>query len=275
MKGYSARDVATMLGLSVAQVRSFASTALIAPERGEKGEYRFTFQDLVLLRAAKELTDARIPPRRIKRSLLRLREQLPAGRPLTAVRIAADGERVIVRDGETLWNPDSGQELFDFAVSELETRVAPFAAQKALAIRDSAEERSADEWYELGCDLEFGAVEEAIEAYRRAIALQPGHSDAYVNLGRILHERDVMEAERHYRLALAVDPSHPTALFNLGVALEDQRRFAEARRAYEQAIAADPDSADAHYNLAGLLESEGSAAAALKHLKEYKRLIGR
>ena len=60
MKMYNARNVAKLLDLSVGQVRSYARSGLLRPERGPRGEYRFSFQDLVLLRTAKGLLDARV-----------------------------------------------------------------------------------------------------------------------------------------------------------------------------------------------------------------------
>jgi tetratricopeptide (TPR) repeat protein len=194
------------------------------------------------------------------------------GRSLTGIRIAADGDRVVVRDGETVWNPESGQSLFDFAVSEIAIGAAPFVARAAEEARES-EELDAEGWYELGCDLELVDLEQAEEAYRRAIALNSGHADAHVNLGRILHEkRAPAAAEKHYRAALAADRDHETAAFNLGVALEDLGKAREAIEAYEDALRVDPDNADAHYNLSGILEKRGEKAAALRHLKDYARL---
>src|SRR5688500_19062714 len=125
------REVSQMLGLSAAQIRGYASKGFLAPERGERGELRFGFHDLVILRTAGELSSARIPQRKVRRVLEALREQLPEGRSLAGVRIAADGDRVIVRDGETVWNPESGQKLFDFAVSEITDDAAPFVSRAA------------------------------------------------------------------------------------------------------------------------------------------------
>src|SRR5438128_1741467 len=99
---YTVREVSAMLGLSAAQIRSFASKGFLTPERGDRGELRFGFHDLVILRTAGELNAAKIPPRKVRRVLEKLREQLPAGRSITAVRIAADGERVVVRDGDAV-----------------------------------------------------------------------------------------------------------------------------------------------------------------------------
>jgi tetratricopeptide (TPR) repeat protein len=268
MKNFTARDVATMIGLSPARIRSLASSGIVQPSSGEKGELLFSFHDLVLLRAAKELGEARIPLRTIRRSLERLRDQLPAGAPISGVRIAADGSQIIVRDGRTTWKPESGQVLFDFAVSEIEARIAPFANRKA---RHS---ESPDEWYERGFAAEEHSLEEAEKAYRRAIELDPSHADALVNLGRVLHERnDPAGAEQHYRQALQVEPRHAVAHFNFGVLLEDQGRAIEALGAYERAIEADPEFADAHYNLAGIYEELGRRTEAFRHLKTYRQLV--
>jgi len=60
--------------------------------------------------------------------------------------------------------------------------------------------------------------------------------------------------------------------FNLAVVLEDLHREPDAIAAYREALALDPQFADAHFNLAGLYERRGEKAAALRHLKTYKRL---
>jgi tetratricopeptide (TPR) repeat protein len=272
---YSVREVAAMLGLTPAQIRSWATKGFLDPERGQRGELRFGFRDLIVLRTAGELSAANIPPRKVRRVLEKLREQLPEGRSLTAVRIAADGERIVVRDGDAVWNPDSGQALFDFSVADVAAQTAPFARRAAAEARDRASAMSADAWFELGFELEVSSVEEAEDAYGRAIALDPGHADAHVNLGRLLHERRApAAAEDHYRKALAIDPGHAVATFNLGVALEDLGRVREAIASYERAIALDANNADAHYNLAGLYEKRGEKAEAVRHLKAYRILAG-
>lgn len=274
MKSYTSRDVASLLGLPIRQVRAFARSGFLTPGRGPRGEYRFSFQDLVLLRTAKGLAAARVPARRIRRALSRLQQQLPRGRSLSEVRIAAQGDRVLVSDGRTTWNPESGQFLFDFAVSELATQVEPLARRAVQAAQEAGGEMDADDWYALALDLEACARAEARRAYVRALEQDPTHADALVNLGRLLHEDGrVSDAERHYRGALAANPRHATAAFNLGIALEDLRRPAEAEQAYHQALEAQPDFADAHFNLSRLYERQGDRVAALRHLKSYKGLV--
>src|SRR5438477_10286653 len=107
MSGYGAREVAKMLGLSVSQVRAYVRAGFLEPGRGPRGELRFSFQDLVLLRAAQGLVSARIPPRRVRLALHQLRGQLPAGRPLTGVQLVAEGDRIVAGDGAARWQPES------------------------------------------------------------------------------------------------------------------------------------------------------------------------
>ncbi|HEY2028838.1 MAG TPA: tetratricopeptide repeat protein [Myxococcales bacterium] len=262
--GYGAREVAKMLGLSVAQVRSYVKAGFLEPARGPRGELRFSFQDLVLLRTAKGLVSARIPPRRVRTALRKLREQLPEGRPLRAVHIQADGNRIVVGDGSASWVPESGQVLFDFNARELSRKTAPLQLHA----------RSAADWYERGCDLEESEPSEARAAYRKALDLDPSLADAWVNLGRLLHEAgDAREAIQHYRKAIELRPDDVVALFNLGVALEDLLMPQEAVLAYRTALAADPSCADAHYNLAHLYERLKDPAAALRHLRSYRKLV--
>src|SRR5690242_13900404 len=275
MKGYSSRDVARLLGLTVAQVRGFARDGFLtpAPGRGARRKLQFSFQDLVILRTAKALVAARIPARRIRRALQNLRHQLPRGRSLAELRIVAEGDRIVVSDGTTAWNPESGQTHLDFAVSDLANRAAPIARRTAQAARAAESDLDGEDWYDLGLELEAVAPEEARDAYRRALELNAHHADAHVNLGRLLHEQGLVEeAERHYRAALREDPAHATAAFDLGIALEDLDRPADAIEAYRMALATDARLADAHFNVARLYDRMGKRAAALRHLSTYKRL---
>ncbi|HEX9581253.1 MAG TPA: tetratricopeptide repeat protein [Gemmatimonadales bacterium] len=273
MTGYTTRDVATLLNLSQRQVRRFARSGFLAPSRGPRRIYLFSFQDLVLLRAAKGLSDAKVPPRRVRRALRALRRQLPEGKPLSEVRIAAEGGRVVVMDGDTAWNPESGQLQIDFHVSELAQRARPAARRLAAAARQAEEHLSAANWYQVGLDLEASSPDEARDAYRRALEINPHHANAHVNLARLLQEMGrAADAAVHCRLALATDPLHATAAFNLGLALEDLGHNDRAIAAYEQAVGADPALADAYFNLATLYEKAGKRAAALRNLSQYKRL---
>lgn len=272
MKAYSTREVAELLGLSTARVRSLMRSGVVNPQRTATGRASFTFQDLVLLRTAKGLIDAKVPARRIAKALQALANQLPTDRPLSAVRVQIDGDRVIVRDNANSWEPESRQTVLDFAVRELGEKVAPLArdsVQRALRAASTA-----DDLFHAALESEeIGAHDEAEKAYRNTIAADPAHVAAHINLGRLRHVAKALEeAERLYRRALELEPAHPTARFNLGVVLEDRGATAEAIQEYLEAARIDPRVADVHFNLARLYQQTGDQQAALRHFSRFRAL---
>ncbi|MCK6548816.1 tetratricopeptide repeat protein [Myxococcota bacterium] len=276
MTGYSARDVAKLLELRLDELYGFVKAGFLSPARGSRGEYRFTFQDLVLLRTAKGLVRAKLPARRVKRALTSLRRQLPSDRPLSGVQIAAEGDTIVVRDGDAKWIPESGQVLFDFGVAELAEKVAPLAKKKADAARKAESKLRAIDWFLLAVELEETSPHEAREAYRRALELEPDSLEARVNLGRLLHQLgQLADAEAEYRRAVELFPRDATAWFNLGVVLEDRGRLEESVGAYEIVVELEPSLGDAYYNLARLYEDLGDSVRALRCLRAYKRLTER
>src|SRR5690349_10240817 len=89
----------------------------VSPARGPRNAWRFSFQDLIVLRTAQALADAKVPARRIARSMKALRQQLPQAMPLSGLSIAAEADRVVVREGARRWQADSGQYLLGFEPS--------------------------------------------------------------------------------------------------------------------------------------------------------------
>jgi tetratricopeptide (TPR) repeat protein len=295
MSGYSAQDVARMLGLPPGRLRAYVRSGVLSPERGEHGELRFSFQDLLLLRTAEGLVRERVPPRRVASALRKLRASLPDERPLTGVQLGAEDQRVVAREGAARWQVESGQVLLDFerpAAPRREAATLPSlgdlparrsggavgAATAAPLAQPSTDvvSLSLEELYEIGCDLEETEPAHAEVSYLEVLARAPAHTDAHINLGRLLHERGDLEgAEGHYRQALANRPDDPTATFNLGVVLEDQDDVTEALASYEHAVALNPQNADAHYNAARLYEKAGDYGASLRHLRAYRDLTRR
>jgi DNA-binding transcriptional MerR regulator len=300
--GFSTQEITRMLGLSPARLRSYVKAGLLCPQRGEGGELRFSFQDLLLLRTAEGLVAERLPPRRVRDALRKLRRRLPTADPLTGVQLGTDGGHVVVRDGGTAWRADSGQGLLSFdpapADAATSTEISPITGQHpyappppaaapeagddpepgmtaAAAPRNEAPPATADDFFQLGCSLEETAQAAARVAYQNVLLLDPGHADAHVNLGRLMHESDDLEfAEEHYRAALALRPADTTAYFNLGVVLEDRGRPEAAVEMYEAVVRVDPSHADAHFNAARLHDLAGRYEAALRHLRDYRNLTG-
>src|SRR6185503_2387409 len=272
MKAYSTSEVAELLGLSTGRVRSLIRSGIVTPQRSDAGRATFTFQDLVLLRTAKGLIDANVPARRITKALQALASQLPTDRPLSAVRVQIDGDRVIVRDSASIWEPESKQTVLDFTVRELGEKVAPLARESVQRALRAAS--TADDLFHAALDSEeIGATADAESAYRNAIAADPKHVSAHINLGRLRHAaRALDEAERLYRHALELEPSHPTARFNLGVVLEDRGATKDAIDEYLEAARLDPRVADVHFNLARLYQQTGDQQAALRHFSRFRAL---
>jgi len=272
MKAYSTREVAELLGLDIARVRALMKSGVVTPARDDAGRAAFSFQDLVLLRTAKGLIDAKVPPRRITKALQALATQLPTDRPLSAVRVQIDGDRVIVRDSASSWEPESKQTVLDFSMRELGEKVAPLARESVKQALRAAS--TADDLFQAALDSEeIGSTAEAESAYRNAIAADTKHVAAHINLGRLRHvARALDEAESLYRRALELEPEHPTARFNLGVVLEDRGATAQAIEQYLEAVRLDARVADVHFNLARLYQQTGDQQAALRHFSRFRAL---
>jgi tetratricopeptide (TPR) repeat protein len=232
---YGVREVQKLLHLPRSTIRMLVEAGFVSPARGPRNAWRFSFQDLIVMRTAQALAAANVPARRIARSMKVLRQQLPQAMPLSGLSITAEADRVVVREGARRWQADSGQYLLAFETSAtdgslrvLERPAAPMAAPDA-------------------------------ESYvERASGLQ--------EVGR--HA----EAEAVYREGLAACGENPVLCYNLGIVLEDLDRKVDAVMMYQRALGLDPVFADCHYNLALLYEALGKAREAIRHMAEYRRL---
>jgi DNA-binding transcriptional MerR regulator len=279
---YTLKRVQELLDLPRAVVTGLVADGFVQPTRGPRNEYRFSFQDLLLLRTAHALSQADIPPRKILRALARLRGELPADLPLTGLRVSAVGADVVVRDGHGARKVDSGQLVLDFEVSParrggdvafIDRRPEPARTPTASPTRAADRRALARTWFEQGERLEAHNPKAAESAYREAIALEPTYVDAYLNLGALLCEAGrCVEASDLYEHALQLGAVDALIHFNHAIALEDQRDIASAIRSYRHALMMQPDLADAHYNIARLLEKQGDAQGALRHFSAYRRL---
>ena len=235
MHPYGVREVQKLLHLPRTTIRMLVEAGFVSPARGPRNAWRFSFQDLIVLRTAQALSDAKVPARRIARSMKALRRQLPQAMPLSGLSIAAEADRVVVREGTRRWQAESGQYLLAFEAS---------AADGSLRV------------------LERPAVpvaEPDPESYvERASELQAAGRHA--------------QAEAVYREALATCGEHAVLCYNLGIVLEDLDRKIDAVTMYERALSLDPAFADCHYNVALLYEALGKAREAIRHMAEYRRL---
>src|SRR5262249_55249506 len=136
--GYTATEAARLLATTAARIHAWVRAGFVEPARGPRNEWRFSFQDLVVLRVAQNLAE-QLPAARVKRALTRLREQLPTGRGLASVRLSVQGDEVVVHDGASVWKPESGQTLLDFDVARLARTATPLAPRESASSTASPE----------------------------------------------------------------------------------------------------------------------------------------
>jgi predicted Zn-dependent protease len=268
MHRYGVREVEKLLRLPRSTVRALIDAGFVSPARGPRNAWLFSFQDLVVLRTAQALAAASVPRRRITSSMKELRRHLPDSMPLSGLSICAVADRVVVKEGASRWRADSGQYLLVFEGD-------PADGSLRVLDRDEAEPpAAAEDWFERGIALENGDPDAAVEAYEQAVAAEPAHLDAHINLGRLLHEAGrFAKAERVYRDAIKANGADSVLLYNLGVLLEDMNRKTEALEAYEAALLGNPGLADCHYNLALLCEDLDKPKDAIRHMAQYRRLM--
>lgn len=268
-QSFSVREISSMLELSAAQVRGLVADGVLDPERGPRGKYLFTFQDLVTLRAVSELVREGVPTARVRAAVVALRDQIEADRELAEATLESSGRAVVVSVDETTWEPETGQILFELAEPDRPPDVEALSQR-----RHEESDRSAGEWYVFADQVETTDPVAAEEAYRMAIDLDPTLAEAHLNLGRLLHAAGtVRDALEEYIAARDLDPADATTHYNIGVASQDLGDLAEAMAAYEQAITLAPRFADARYNLAALYEEQGEEALAVQQLKQYRDLV--
>ena len=223
-----------------------------------------------MLRTAQALAEARVPARRITRSLRELRRHLPDAMPLSGLSICAVADRVVVREGGGRWQAESGQYLLEFDGDPAAGALSVIERAPAVATANRAQD-----WFERAVALEGEDADAALAAYERAIDVDPAFVDAHINLGRLLHDaKRFASAERVYREAIAACGDDATLHYNLGVLLDDMDRAPEALAAYEAALRADPDLADCHYNLSLLCEKLARPKDAIRHMARYRMLTG-
>lgn len=271
---YSRAEIRRILKLTEAQLRRWEELKLIAPA------WQYGFKELLALRAILKLRRARRPAAQIRRAVEALAAKLDGVTdPLTELKLYAQGKHIHVEVGGRAMEAESGQLLLDFDQGEMNRLLEFRAPGQAAAERAQQQERraSADSWFQQGLHLEqTGApAEQIIEAYRKAVELDPKAAGALVNLGTLyFHARQWKEAEEYYRRALEADPNYALAHFDLANLYDERGERARAIEHYQAALKIAPNYADAHYNLALLYQGSQQPMKAVRHWTTYLKLDG-
>ena len=123
---YPTRDVVDILGISRRQLQYWAQTDLVSPSATTPGGHRrYSFADLVALKASKRLIDAGVSVQRIRASIRALRETLPEiEQPLSELVLVATGDVVLVFRQGAAFEAITGQQwVFEVASFQREVDV--------------------------------------------------------------------------------------------------------------------------------------------------------
>jgi tetratricopeptide (TPR) repeat protein len=214
---YGLREVAKLLRMPRATIQGLVKAGFVTPARGARNALVFSFQDLIVLRTAQALAGAKIPSRRMMKALKALRRHLPAAMPLSGLSIGAVGERVVVKEGASRWQAESGQYLLAFEGD-------PAAGKLKVMAREP------EDGFELH---QAGRLQEAEAAYRKeldAAGANPEPTLLY-NLGVLLEDLGrKTDALASYQAALRGDPAMADCHYNLALLCEQLSRPREAIR---------------------------------------------
>ncbi len=263
---YGLRELTRILTLTPKRAAQLRRLDLL---RGDAG---YTFRDLLALRAASALLEAGAAVRQIRQTLAALRRQDPGlEQPLAEVRLVLEGGRLLAQSDRVRFDPRSGQTVLALDQGGLEAAAAATLVTGLVRPLVPPVEQ-AETWFELASELDADPAQwkDAVEAYRRVVAIDPTYSAAWNNLGLLLHRMgQYEEAQTAYLSALEHDARCCEAIYNLGSLQEDRGDIEEAVRCYECALEVAPDYADAHFNLAGALARAGRGDAAVHHWQRY------
>ena len=263
---YGLRELTRILNLTPRRLGQLRRLDLFKDAAG------YTFRDLLAARAASALLDAGASVRQIRQALAALRRQDPTlEHPLTEVRFLVDGGRLLAQSDRVRFDPRTGQTVLGLDWGPL-AAAADATLVTGLVRPLEPPSEQAETWFERASEWDADPAQwkDAIDAYRRVVAIDPSYAAAWNNLGLLLHRMGRYdEAREAYDTAAAQDPTCAEAAYNLGSLAEDQGDVETGIAHYRRALEVSPDYADAHFNLAAALARSGQGANAAVHWQRY------
>lgn len=117
--------------------------------------------------------------------------------------------------------------------------------------------KHAEAWNSLGDTyLKLNRYNDAIESFRRALRIDPKYADPWNNLGVAYSElKRLDDAIEVFRQALRINPEYADAWYNLGISYGELKLYNDAIEAFSRTLRINPKDAEASYNL-GVAYSE-------------------
>ena len=267
-QAYSRAETCRVLNITRRQLKSWETQKLV-PVCSTYG-----FRELIALRALIQLRKDKVPANQIKRAVAALSEKLKhIEDPLSQLKLYSDAGKIHVEVDGGAMEAESGQLLLNFAPAELKRLLEFKVKENGAPVRQRRAE--AERWFQRGLELEQNGstVPEIIEAYQKALELDPKSAGAMVNLGTVYFNiRKWEESESYYRQAIEADPSYALAHFDLANLYDERGNRAKALEHYNAALGLAPNYADAHYNLALLYQGSNQPLKAVRHWTTYLKL---
>jgi len=262
---FSTRSAARILAVSPDRIRYWVKRRLILPSATEGGQYRFAFNDLLVMRLAKELLPNRRHLETIQRCFERVRALLGPERRVTSLKLSDQDGTIVVRERGFSFEAESGQILLDFdALPRLAGTVSDgLAAKRAREMAGDAEHVAGDD---------SGLAHEMFGG-----PLQCGPRDLRVHLetaAMMEAQGELTGALKHLLGAATIDPDNAEVYIRLGRLHRRRGETDNAIKSFLHAVECDSASLDAHRNLAELFEKMGRKRDALRHLSAVHRLTG-
>lgn len=117
--------------------------------------------------------------------------------------------------------------------------------------------------------LAKGDTFEAIKAFKTMVQAQPGSVDAHINLASAyLQDKQYSESEKELKRAAKLDPANPLADYTLGLQYSNTGRLTEAESQFLKVQTISPNDGNVYYALGTLYNKQGRHEEAATSLEK-------
>jgi tetratricopeptide (TPR) repeat protein len=235
---------------------------LIEPAAKRGRRYRFAFRDLLLMRMTKELLPGRRHLQPLQRCVEKVRALIEPSRPLTALKLETHDGRIHVRQGNIVFEAESGQLCLQFGPARAAGRVEERFGPTRVHERFEEAQRIAE-----------NDPFRALTLYSELLEREPRNFESHMRVATLLErEGDLAGALRHLLGAAVLMPANAEVHQRLGLLYRKRDDNENALRSFLHAAECDPRSVGAHRNLAELYEKLGHNHEAMRHLSTLHQL---
>ncbi|MBI3927881.1 MAG: tetratricopeptide repeat protein [Armatimonadetes bacterium] len=257
MERFTRDRVLGILGVASGRLRYWERLGVVSPVREGRDNY-YTLQDLIVLKRLVRLADQGL---RVSELLERM-EPRELYRALSTEQSLCVGRRLALSRGDDrVYEVETGQGILGFDACE--ERVVPLrrvtCPQNWMGIAEQARRE--------------GRIHDALVALEQALSVDGSRLEAWNQRGMLLLSlKRASEAVEAFRRALALQPTSSVVRYNLANALDELGETLEAVAELGRALALNPEHADSHFNRALGLEKMGRREEARYHWREYLRI---